>query len=85
MILNERSAAPRNGIPVKLAPGTGAPVGYRYRARRPAWMARALAKAEAEHGPPVPTCVCGGALRFTRAQVAVCPACGAGPEEASAP
>jgi len=50
---------------------------YRWRDRRPAWMAAAIAAAEAEHGPPVPTCVCGARLAFRHgAQYATCTACG---------
>lgn len=37
---------------------------YAYRARRYPIAERAIALAEAEHGPPVPTCLCGG--RFMR-------------------
>jgi hypothetical protein len=50
---------------------------YRRGAPRPAWMRTALAAAEAEHGPPVPTCLCGGTLDW-RQSYGVCPACGRG-------
>ncbi len=49
---------------------------YAWRAPRPAWMLAALAAAEAEHGPPRPTCLCGTVLGFHRGAYATCPACG---------
>jgi hypothetical protein len=66
-----RRAGPvtRNGLPATRP--------YRWRAPRPAWMQAALAAAEAEHGPPVPTCVCGTVLVFRRGTAyARCPGCG---------
>lgn len=44
----------RNGLP---AAGH-----YRWRAPRHPWHAKAIANAEAQHGPPQPTCVCGARL-----------------------
>jgi hypothetical protein len=50
---------------------------YTWRAPRRPWMHAALAKAEAEHGPPVPTCVCGHRLVTPRHRMyARCPECG---------
>jgi hypothetical protein len=50
---------------------------YVWRAPRPAWMLAAIAAAEAQHGPPVPACVCGQRLAFRRgSHYATCPACG---------
>jgi hypothetical protein len=50
---------------------------YRWRAHRPAWMRAAIAAAEAQHGPPKPTCVCGTVLVFRHAACyATCPDCG---------
>jgi hypothetical protein len=65
--------AARNGIP---APDYQNGGGYRYRAHRPAWMHAAIAAAEAEHGPPVPTCVCGQRLVLRTGAYARCTACG---------
>jgi len=52
---------------------------YTWRARRPAWMTAALAAAEAQHGPPVPTCLCGSRLPASRDAYVTCPACGRRP------
>ena len=50
---------------------------YTRGAPRPAWMTAALAAAEAQHGPPVPTCICGHPITFGRGNPCVtCPACG---------
>lgn len=50
---------------------------YRWRAPRPAWMRAAIAAAEAQHGPPVPTCVCGTALAYRKGcAYTTCRACG---------
>lgn len=46
-------APARNGLPLTR---------YTWRAPRHPWHARAIAQAEAEHGPPEPTCVCGAPL-----------------------
>jgi hypothetical protein len=61
-------APARNGIPET-------PRRYTYRARRTPWMLSALAAAEAQHGPPVPTCVCGQRLVIHGGNVQ-CKACG---------
>jgi hypothetical protein len=64
----------RNDVPVRDYENGG---GYHYHARRPAWMAAAIAAAEREHGPPVPTCVCGHRLVTPRHRMyARCPECG---------
>jgi hypothetical protein len=64
----------RNGVPV---PDYENGEGYHYGAHRPAWMRAAIAEAEAQHGPPVPTCVCGQPLVFRKgACYATCAACG---------
>lgn len=61
-------------------PPTGARTGmptfrpYR-RGQSPAWAARVLAAAEAVHGPPSPTCVCGQPIHLV-AGYATCPGCG---------
>lgn len=61
----------RNGIP-----HTGPEFRpYVRNAPRPPWMAAAIAKAEAEHGPPVPTCWCGRVLIWHNGY-GTCPACG---------
>jgi hypothetical protein len=70
-----RPGTGRNGIP-HTGPGHRP---YVYGAPRPAWMARAIAAAEAQHGPPQPTCVCGHLLRSddgSRGYYGTCPACG---------
>jgi len=41
---------------------------YSYRARSYPWALRAIAAAEAVHGPPEPTCRCGGPLPEYRAR-----------------
>jgi hypothetical protein len=63
---------------------------YRWRplGARPAypWAARAIAAAEAVHGPPEPTCLCGRPLlpeRLSRNPAALCAACE--PPEPSVP
>ena len=46
--------ARRNGVPTRW---------YTWRGRaRPPWATTAIASAEAEHGPPQPTCVCGAPI-----------------------
>jgi len=55
-------------------------VPYVYGARRPLWTIRAIQRAEAEHGTPVPVCSgCGRQLRVTRNRGwppdGRCPAC----------
>ena len=40
---------------------------YQWRARTYAWAQRAIAQAEAVHGPPELTCVCGGPITAERA------------------
>jgi hypothetical protein len=57
----------RNGLPA-FRP-------YVRRAPRPAWMLAAIAKAEAEHGPPAPTCYCGQPVRLASGY-GTCGACG---------
>ena len=48
----------RNGLPV--------PQPYTWRARRYPQAERVLAAAEAEHGSPSPTCLCGCEMRYSR-------------------
>lgn len=49
---------------------------YSYRARRYPWAQRVLAAAEAEHGPPVPTCEHGKPIPDARGRgVRRCPEC----------
>lgn len=57
--------------------------GYRYRARTYPMAVRAIERAQAEHGPPVPTCLCGG--RIARADSRDftcyrCQSCGKAPQ-----
>lgn len=58
----------RNGLPPTRP--------YVWRAPRPAWMGRAITAAEATHGPPVPTCVCGQPIILGTRRTATCPDCG---------
>ena len=51
---------------------------YTWRARTRPIGERAIARAEAEHGSPVPTCLCGGRMRQTNTtnHIPVCDDCG---------
>jgi hypothetical protein len=53
-------------------------VPYQWRARTYPGAVAAIEQAEAEHGPPVPTCLhCGGRMRFGRGYpLGECEACG---------
>lgn len=42
--------------------------GYQYRARNYGWAQRAITAAEARHGPPEPTCICGRPVPDSRAR-----------------
>jgi hypothetical protein len=54
--------------------------GYKWRARTYPTAVAAITRAEAEHGPPVPTCVCGGRVIYTSEKThGVCLACGQPP------
>lgn len=58
---------------------------YQWRTRAYPTARRAIRKAEAEHGPPVPTCLCGGRVLFGTGHNDIpsgagrCQSCGATP------
>lgn len=54
--------------------------GYAWRARAYPHAARAIERAEAEHGEPVPTCLCGGPVTYRRDDTGGrCSRCGQSP------
>ena len=59
--------------------------GYAWRKRTYPAAVRAIKQAEAVHGPPVPTCTCGGRLRWGNGHNDIpsgtgrCESCGAAP------
>jgi hypothetical protein len=73
-VISPPPRAARNGLPESPA--------YEWRGRRYPWALAVLAAAEAVHGPPSPTCLCGqpvpGGTSIRR-----CPACGRSPAEES--
>lgn len=53
---------------------------YRWRARMFPLAEQANKRAEAQHGEPVPTCLCGGRITYThKAYGGRCDACGQSP------
>lgn len=63
-----------------LPPGQPVPR-YAWRARSYPWAQRVLAAAEAEHGQPEPTCLCGAVVTYRDGRIVRCGACGRTPRD----